>query len=204
LNPNYATAYHRYGLLLALAGRFNEAVPQLKRARDLDPASPSIYSALGTILYYARRLDEAAEVLQQAVKAHPDSGGTHAHLGDVYRLQGRYTEALDAYRQAAKLFGNTSVSLTSRLAVAHAAAGNRAEALRLLEGVQQSQESDAPYATAAIYAALGDKEQALFWLGKSFENHSPVLRRLKVDPQFDLLRADPRFTEMMRRVGIPL
>ena len=204
LNPNYATAYHRYGLLLAQAGRFDEAVPQLKRARDLDPASPSIYSALGTILYYARRLDEAAAVLQQAVKAHPDTGGTHAHLGDVYRLQGRYTEALEEYRQAASLFGSASVSLTARMAVAHSAAGNRAEALRLLEGMRQSQEPDAPYALASIYAALGDKEQALFWLDKSFENHSPVLRRLKVDPQFDVLRSEPRFTEMMRRVGIPL
>ena len=204
LNPNYATARHRYGLLLAQTGRFDEAVPQLKRARDLDPASPSIFSALGTILYFARRLDEAAAVLQEAVKAHPDSGGIHAHLGDVYRLQGRYTEALDEYRQAASLFGEVSASLTSRMAVAYAASGNRTEALKLLEEARRSQEPDAPYAIATIYAALGDKEQALFWLDKSFENHDPSLRRLKVDPQFDLLHSEPRFAEMLRRVGIPL
>jgi serine/threonine-protein kinase len=203
LNPNYATAYHRYGLLLAQVGRFDEAVPLLKRARDLDPASGSIFSALGTVLYFARRLDEAAAVLQEAVKEHPDGGGIHAHLGDVYRLQGKYTEALDEYRQAARLFGEATASITSRMAVAYAASGNRTEALKLLEEVRQSQEPDAPYAIAAIYAVLGDKEQALNWLDKSFETHTPALRRLKVDPQFDALRSEPRFAEMVRRAGIP-
>ncbi|HEX8652188.1 MAG TPA: protein kinase [Pyrinomonadaceae bacterium] len=204
LNPSYATARHRYGLLLAQAGRFDEAISQLKRARELDPASGSIGSALGTVLYYARRLDEAAAVLQQAVKTHPDAGGIHAHLGDVYRLQGKYTEALAEYRQAAKLFGEASAGITSRIAVAYAASGNRTEALRLLEEMRQTQDPDAPYAIAAIYATLGDKEQTLAWLDKSFENHTPTLRRLKVDPQFDLLHSDPRFAEMLRRVGIPL
>jgi serine/threonine protein kinase/TolB-like protein len=204
LNPNYATAYHRYGLLLAQAGRFNEAVSQLKRARELDPAAPSIFSALGTILYYARRLDEAAAVLQEAVRTYPNAGGIHAHLGDVYRLQGRHAEALDEYRRAASLFGDPGVATRSRMAVAYAAAGNRAEALRLLEELRPSHDPEATYAMAAIYAALGDKEQALFWLDKGFEHHIPMLRRLKVDPQFDVLRSEPRFAEMLRRVGTPL
>jgi serine/threonine-protein kinase len=120
----------------------------------------------------------------------------------VYRQQGRYAEAVAEYRRADGLRGGDELEATARLALVHAVAGDRAEALRLLEVLRRDPPRRMFSDLAAIHAALGDKEQAFHSLEESFRRRHPSLRELKVDPRFDSLRDDPRFAEMVRRVGL--
>jgi tetratricopeptide (TPR) repeat protein len=140
--------------------------------------------------------------IKQGIEVNPDGVGLYAHLGDTYRQMGRFAEAFEAYRRAAELGGGEDAALKSRIAVAHAMAGNRAEAERLLEEVIRLGGHREFFAVASVHAALGDKARALDRLDKSIAAHHPELTRLKVDPQFAVLRSEPRFAEMLRRLGL--
>jgi tetratricopeptide (TPR) repeat protein len=204
LNPNYPTAPHWYAVFLMSAGRFDEALAQIRRAQELDPLSLPINMTWGWVLLTARQNDQSVEQLRKTLEMDPNFVLTRHRLGLVYEQQGKYEEAIAEFKQVVSLTASKSLGLTA-LAHAYALSGKRAEAQKTLAELQEisTQRYVSPAAIAAIYTALGDKDQAFAWLEKADKSHDGILVRLKVDSRFDSLRSDPRFADLVRRVAQP-
>ena len=203
LNPNYPTAPHWYAVFLMSAGRFDEALVQIKRAQELDPLSLPINMVLGWVLLTARQNDQSIDQLRKTLEMDPNFVLTHHRLGMVYEQVGRYDEAIAEFRQVLNMTGGKPLGLLS-LAHAYAAAGRRAEAEKILAELREQSKLRfiSPGLVAAVYAALGDKDEAFAWLEKGEKERDGILARLKVDSRFDSLRSDPRFTDLIRRIGL--
>ena len=203
LNPNYPTAHHWYGENLAVLGRFDEGIAQLKLAQELDPLSLIINADLGEVYTYARQYDNAIEQLRKTIEM--DQGFYYAHwrLGLVYEMKGSNQEAIAEYRKARQLDDDPFV--LALLGHAYAVSGERAEALKTVEQLKEisQQRYVSAYSFSVLYGGLGEKDQAFQWLEKAYQDRADDLRQLKVDPLLDNLRSDPRFTDLVRRVGLP-
>jgi eukaryotic-like serine/threonine-protein kinase len=204
LNPNYPVAYHWYAVYLMSAGRLDEALAQSRRAQELDPLSLPINMTLGWVLLIARQYDQSVEQLRKTLEMDPNFIQTHHRLGLVYEQEGKYDEAIAEFRQVLNLSAGKPLGIAA-LAHAYALAGKRGEAQKeLAELLEMSkQRYVSPASIAIIYAALGNKDQAFAWAEKAVEGRDLTLVRLKVDPRFDSLRSDPRFADLVRRVGFP-
>jgi eukaryotic-like serine/threonine-protein kinase len=205
LNPNYATAHEWYGEYLTTAGRGDEARASMKRAHELEPASLPISVALASTLYYTRQYDQAIEQCRRAVLMDPQFKGGHVFLGRALEQKGSYAEAIAELKQALQLSEGDSNELAA-LGQAYAQSGNRAEAQKILKELMQRSARTyvQPMWMAAIDAALGDKEEAIHWLRQAVGDRSVWLIYLKVDPSFDDLRPDARFTDLVQQAGLPL
>jgi eukaryotic-like serine/threonine-protein kinase len=201
LNPNYATAHQWYAFYLVGMGRYADAVVEINRARQLDPLSPRINSNVGLIFYYARDYDQAVRELQKAIELDPV--GSRWFLGWAYGQKRMYKEAIALSVERNQLLQGTGTSLAD-LAYAYAAAAKQAEARQTLEKIRkQSRETYIPPdAIALVHVALGEKEQALALLEKGFAERNVLFYWLKADPRFDPLRSEPRFQELLRRMGL--
>ena len=204
LNPGYATAHHWYGHYLMFVGRFDEAVVEMKRARELDPLSPIINTEVGYPRFFARQYDLALADYQKALDLSPSFFRAHWLRGQAYEQKGMYPEAIAALEKAVELSGGNLV-MTAALAHAWALAGRRPEAQTVVDRLTRvSQEGYfSPYFIAEIHVALGHKEEALAWLGKAYEARDYFLRWLKIDPRLDPLRSDPSFQALERRLNYP-
>jgi TolB-like protein/tetratricopeptide (TPR) repeat protein len=205
LNPNYPTAHQWYGSadLVALS-RFDEAIAEVKRAIELDPLSLVINSDLGMIYYRARRYDEAVEQLRKTLEMDPGFYYAHWNLGSALAAKGALGPAIEEYQKARAL--NNDPSMLGLLAHAYGFSGNKAEAMKILDQLAalSKQRYVSAYSFALIYIGLGDKEEALRWLEKSYQDHaSDALRFIRVEPLLDPLRGDPRFEELVARVFAP-
>ncbi|HEX8844485.1 MAG TPA: tetratricopeptide repeat protein [Pyrinomonadaceae bacterium] len=203
LNPNYATAYHWYGLHLAGMGRFDEAVAEMRRSLEIDPLSLISNANLGWILYVARQYDEAIEQLQKTLEMDPNFARARVYLGRVYLQKGMYAEAIRELQKAMTLLEGNNFVLAA-LGHAYGASGRRDEAQRVLDQLRERSKREyiSAYDIARIYTGLGDKEQALRWLERAYEDKAAQLIWLKVDPQLDSLRSDLRFTDLLRRMNL--
>jgi TolB-like protein/Flp pilus assembly protein TadD len=204
LNPNYAFSHHWYALYLAAMERHEEALAEELRAQEIDPLSLIINKNVGTILYYAGRVDESIERYRQALELEPNFARTRLYTGLAYVQKGMYGEAISEYREAIRVSGGDAV-LEALIAHAHALSGARAEALKTVESLREQAERHyvPAFNTALIYLGLGADDSAFEWLNKAYEERSSWLVSLKVEPVFAHLRPDPRFAELMRRVGLP-
>jgi serine/threonine protein kinase/tetratricopeptide (TPR) repeat protein len=204
LNPSYSTAPQWYSVFLMSVGRFDEAITQAKRAQEMDPLSLPINMTYGWVLLTARRNEQSIEQLRKTLEMDPNFVLTHHRLGMAYEQEGKYDEAIAEFRQVIDLTGGKPLG-TAALARAYALAGKRAEAQKILTGLLElsKQRYVSPTTIATIYLGLGDREQAFVWLEKGFKEHDAILVRLKVDSRLDSLRADPRFKDLVRRVGLP-
>jgi len=202
INPNYATARQWYSIFLELTGRPEEAVAEAARAQELDPLSPIINESLGARLLYAREYERALEQLRKAIEIDQNFAQAHHTLGATYVHLGRFEEAFAALERARRLDDNAWV--VASLAHAHALSGSRDEARRMLSELKGRSERARvpPEELARVYAGLGEREQALAWLEKAYEEHSDALAFVRVDPAWDGLRSDPGFTDLLRRVGL--
>ena len=204
LNPNYATAHHWYGEQLQNDGRFDEALAELERAKELDPLSLVINSVLGSILSVAGRDDEAIEQLRKTIEMDPAFDLTHWFLGQAYENKGQLAEAIAQYEKAAQL--NSDPAVQASLARAYALAGRKEEARKILDNLTTAsrQRYIPAYSLAVIHLSLGDKEEALRLLAKSYEDRAPfdtgVFGSIKIDRRLDPLRGDPRFEAIARKV----
>jgi TolB-like protein/Flp pilus assembly protein TadD len=204
LNPNYATAHHWYGEELQNEGRFDEALAEIRRAQELDPLSLVINSVLGSILAVAGRDDEAIEQLRKTIEIDPTFDLTHWFLGQAYEDKGQLAEAIAQYEKATQL--NSDPAVQASLARAYALAGRKEEARKILDKLTTaSRQGYIPaYSLAVIHLSLGDKEEALRLLEKSYENLAPfdtgVYGSIKIDRRFEPLRGDPRFQALVRKV----
>src|SRR5215813_9673984 len=202
LNPNYETAHHWYSAYLVSRKQFDEAIRQAQRALDLDPLSLIINTALGRALNSARRYDEAVEQLRTTVDMDPNFAEAHFHLGLAYEGKGAYDDAIRELTKAAELFGDRS--LTAWVGRVYALSGRTAQAMKVLEDMLElsKQQPVSPYSIASLYATLGEKDRAFEWLEKVYQERNYYVVFLNVDPTLDSLRDDPRFTDLLKRIGL--
>jgi tetratricopeptide (TPR) repeat protein len=204
LKPGYATARHWYASHLTLSGRFAEALSEVEQARVLDPLSVSIQGQYGATLMMARRYDDAVDQFQRVIRMSPAIVRLRTMLVDAYGYKTDYDRALAEAGRAAQL-GGSPVDLAAAVGYVNAMAGRRAAAQRIADELAtryERGEDETAGAVAAIDAALGDKSGAFQWLDRARLRREAWVAYLKVDPKFDTLRADPRFTMLLASVGL--
>jgi tetratricopeptide (TPR) repeat protein len=185
-------------------GRLDEALTEMKRAQDLDPLSLIIQTELGMIHLASRRYDQAIEQLRATLAMDPNFGMAHFLLAWAYTAKTMYPEAILEYQAARQLLGEDP-GVISSLGQVYGRAGRRAEAQKILDQLmERSKRSYVPaMAVATVYEGLGDKDRAFQWLAKAVEERSPALAiGIKVDPIWDRLRSDRRFTDLLRRMNL--
>jgi tetratricopeptide (TPR) repeat protein len=202
LNPNYATAHHWYAEHLAFLGRFDEAFRESERASQLDPLSLIIATDHAVILYYSRQYDRAIEQFRAVRDMEPTFSRANMVTG-AYVEKGLFTDAVASMENQRRL-GGDSPWVWSGFAYVYGRSGQPVPARRALmklEELNRHQQVDpAPFLWA--YIGMGNKDQAFAWLEKAYSQHSYALITLKVEPGYDSLRSDPRFQDLMRRVGL--
>jgi TolB-like protein/DNA-binding winged helix-turn-helix (wHTH) protein/Flp pilus assembly protein TadD len=202
LNPGYATAHHWYAWHLSLLGRYDEALTEMRKAENLDPLSLIINSDLAELLALAHFYDESIQQSRKTIEMDPSFALAHNHLGQAYLQKHMNEEAVAELQKAVQLSGGNATCIAN-LARAYVASGRRDEAEKLLDGLKKRSNPSHLLASeiAVIYASLGDSDQAMNWLEKGYEDrfNPGVLLR----PGFDSIRSDPRFEDLVRRVGLP-
>jgi serine/threonine protein kinase/Tfp pilus assembly protein PilF len=201
LNPNLARAHSGYADYLSLMGRHEQAIAENKRAKELDPLSLGANVGVGAKLYFARQYDQAIEVLKKTLELDQNFALPYVFLGYTYEAKRMYPEAIAAYQQFLKLSGDDT-SAQIYLGVSYAHAGQREKAQAILKRLQTTKEYVSPGELAVLYDALGEREQAFASLERAHAAHDLQLQYMAVDPAFDPLRSDPRFADLMRRVGL--
>jgi len=201
LNPGYATGHHWYAWHLTALGRNGEAVAEIKKAESLDPLSLIISADLAEELLIAHRYDEAITQSRKTMDLDPRFAVAHYELGQAFVQKHMYNEAIAELQKAIALSGG-STTCTSNLAYAYAVSGSKNEAVKILNDLKNRSNhgvSNAPE-IALVYVGLDEHDQAMAWLEKAFaERFNPgVLLR----PAFDPLRSDPRFQDLLRRIGL--
>jgi TolB-like protein/Flp pilus assembly protein TadD len=202
LSPGYATAHHWYAWHVSLLGRYDEAIAEMRKAQNLDPLSLIINADLAEVLVLAHSYEESIQQSRKTIEMDPNFALAHNQLAQAYLQKHMYDEAVAELQQAVKLSGNSPTCMAN-LARAYVASGKRNEAVKLLGDLKKR--SNPGYSNASeiamIYASLGDTDQAMNWLEKGYEerfNPGVLLR-----PGFDPLRSDPRFQNLLRRIGLP-
>jgi tetratricopeptide (TPR) repeat protein len=202
LNPNYPTAHQWYGSsALTSLGRFHQAIAEVTRAIALDPLSLVINSDLGNSYYRARRYDEAIKQLRKTIDLDPDFYYAHWNLGSALKAKGDLRGAIEQYEKARAL--NEDPSMLGLLGNAYAAAGRKDEAIKIRDELEtiSKQRYVSAYSFALVYLGLGDRDEAIRRLQKSYEDRAgESLRFIRVDPLLDPLRGDPRFEALADKV----
>ncbi len=201
LNADNALAHRWYGKCLACMGRYPEAIAEIRIAQNLDPLAMNISSVLGrTGFFFARLYDQAVQQLRKAVDTEPTFWIAHAHLGWAYLFQGKIPEALSAFATARQLDDNPETLMGLGYAYASSAEVEKAkDTIDTLMELARHRYVD-PINLAIVYIGLEDKDQAFVWLEKACEEHSEWVCKIRVDPVFDSLRSDSRFSTVIRRI----
>jgi len=205
LKPDYATAHQWYAIhYLTPTGQFEEAIQEMKRALDLEPTSLVMNTFLGATLYFAGRYDDAIAQCRKTIEMDTNFAVAHWHLGLAYVQKGMFDDSIAELQKAITLSGNSPLMIAA-LGHAYAKAGKRNEANRILDELQKlsAVRYVSSYELAAIYVALGEREQAFQRLETAYKERSFHLINLKVRPEFEPLRPDPRFHDLVRRIGLP-
>jgi TolB-like protein/Tfp pilus assembly protein PilF len=203
LNPNYSMAHQIYADYLRVMGRPDEAMAEIKRAQELEPLSLNTNSVLGVHFYFAHQYDRAIEQSQKTLELDPNFPQAYLFLVWAYVQKARYQEAIAALKKATSISPG-DVRFVSTLGHVYAVSGQRGEAVKILDQLKElsRQRYISPLEIGIIYAGLGEKEQAFAWLDKACAGRSWPLPNLKFDPRFDSLRSDPRFADLVRRIGL--
>jgi TolB-like protein/DNA-binding winged helix-turn-helix (wHTH) protein/Flp pilus assembly protein TadD len=202
LSPGYATAHHWYAWHLALLGQYDEAIAEMKKAESLDPLSLIINADLAELLMLAHSYDESMRQSRKTIEMDPNFAMAHNQLAQAYLQEHMYKEGVVELQKAVQLSGGSPTCIAN-LARAYALSGQRSEAVKLLSELKARSTRGYSHASeiAGIYVSLGDMDEAMNWLEKGYaERFNPgVLIR----PPFDPLRSDPRFQDLVHRVGLP-
>jgi serine/threonine protein kinase/TolB-like protein/Tfp pilus assembly protein PilF len=196
LNPNYPTAPHWRALYLAEMGRFDEAVASAKRALELDPWSLYATADLARVYFYARRYDESLEQYRKAIAMDPTHGAFYAELAQLYGQMEMWDEYFSTIQAIEPDADNQTKIFAKR--------GREGYLRYMLEGSKK--DGHDPWrqyvGRIVLYAQVGDKDRAFEWLNKAFESKDHQMAQLQVNPVFDPLRSDPRFTDLLRRMNL--
>jgi DNA-binding winged helix-turn-helix (wHTH) protein/TolB-like protein/Tfp pilus assembly protein PilF len=206
-NPSLAEGHLGYSQFLSALGRHQEALAEIEQARRLDPLSLLIRLREGDVFYHARRFDEALTRYRETLEMDAHFPIARYRIGQIYTQQGKYDEAIAEFEKemTAHLNNPRSPIMLAMLARTCALAGQSDKALKLLEEAQAAAKPRyvTPWAVAAAYAALGEREHAFAWLERAYAERAFRLVFLQVEPVFDELRSEPRFAALLRRVGLP-
>jgi TolB-like protein/Flp pilus assembly protein TadD len=203
LDPGHATAHHWYAIFLGDCGRLDEALEEIERAQELDPLSPIITSVSGWIYYCRREYERAIEQYQRAIGQDPDFDPAYGALALAYIQQRDIEKALSAAQTAARLSSGHPSDLAV-LGMAYAHAGQHADARETLGRLNELPDNrpGRSVALALVHLALGEHEEALNWLSVACDRRDLYVLELKVNPICDPLRDDPRFDDLLRRIGL--
>jgi TolB-like protein/DNA-binding winged helix-turn-helix (wHTH) protein/Flp pilus assembly protein TadD len=203
LSPGYATAHHWYAWHLSLLGRNKEAIAEMDKAVNLDPVSPVVNADLAELLLIAHLPDESIQQSRKTIEMNPGFALAHNQLAQAYIEKKMFGEAIQELQEAIRLAGDSPI-FVANLARAYAGSNQKAGAVGLLNNLKKRSDPGSPLVAeiAMIYTALGEKDQAMTWLEKGYQGrfNPGVLER----PSFDALRSDPRFQDLVHRVGLPL
>jgi len=205
LNPNHAGAHEILGLLLVTVGRVQEGVREGQIAQQLDPNNDH----LSLILYHARDYDASIKIALLMLRKDPNNGMSHCLLFSVYFKKESYREAVDELSQCYFLYGYTKVASNMREALAFS--GYRGAMRRFAKDIEHLQATNQAYLPGNLvtaYTILGNKDRAFYWLEQAYEHREMVsvdagIFFLGSEPMYDPLRSDPRYKELLRRVGLP-
>ena len=203
LNPNYASAHSHYGLYLVARERIDEAVAETNRAQELDPLSLSISASRGFLLMNARRYEEAIEQERRVIAIDPNHYQAHWFLALTYLANQQIDQAI-ATSEKAVAISNRAPAALGVLGMAYGAAGRKGEANQILNELLQleKQRYVSPMAFVYVYTGLGNKDQSFAWLEKAHQERSNGIAFFKVSPTVDQLRSDPRFADLLKRIGL--
>jgi DNA-binding winged helix-turn-helix (wHTH) protein/tetratricopeptide (TPR) repeat protein len=213
LNPSYAAAHDWFAIYLTARGRPEEALASVRKAQALDPLSLIVNTDVACALYYARRFDDSIKQCQWVLDAEPDFVTAHYRIGLAYEQLGEYEEAVNAFQSAIALSADRSKAETmapfkggsdARASIAHTYAlmGKHGAARGVLAELEERAGHDyvPPHDIAMIYSALGETDEAFGWLKVAYQERFSLLVLLELDPRFDSLRTDPRFTNLLSRI----
>jgi eukaryotic-like serine/threonine-protein kinase len=205
LNPNLAVAHAYYGWFLVSMGRIDVGLAENRRAVALDPLSAEFNFLFGYDLYFAHRFDEAIEQLKSTTEMDPNFWAARDALGWTYLQTAQLAKAMEQFRQARQIGGTVMAEPVASLGYAYALSGEKGKAQTLIRTLEDEsrQQYIAPYFLAMVYTGLGDKDHAFAWLEKACDERSWYATGLRLDPKFDSMRSDPRFRDLLRRVGLP-
>src|SRR6267154_2060333 len=204
LKPDYATAHQWYSIhYLTATGRLEEAVQEMKKALELEPASLVMNTFMGATLYYAGRYDEAIDQCRRTIQMDPNFAVAHWHLGLAYEQKQVLDAATEEFKKAISLSGGSPL-MRAALGRAYAKSQKKHEANEMLNELNElaKRQYVSAYEVAKIYVALGNSDQAFQLLGKAYAEHSFHLANLNVCPQLKSVRSDPRFQDLVQRVGL--
>jgi eukaryotic-like serine/threonine-protein kinase len=207
LDPNDATAHHWYGDDIGrIGGREQEALAEANRAHQLEPLSATNSTEIGDVHNYARQYDEAIAVCKKVVNENPTFAPAHGCLAIAYRGKRMYPQYIEEQKAFAQLSGDRNDSeFASALEQGFRSGGWKGADTKAIEALQARRKTGygSAYLIAAFYADLGDKDQAFLWLNTAYQEHEWRLIGLKTTAPFDPIRSDPRFAELVRKVGLP-
>jgi serine/threonine protein kinase/tetratricopeptide (TPR) repeat protein len=203
LNPGFSTTHMLYSNMLRHLGRVDQSIAEARLALEADPLAMLTNQMLGDAYLSARRYDLAIAQFQKGLDLHPNDPSLQFQLGWAYVYNRAYDKGIDAIKSSQAAEG-IDPSLSPDLAYLDSMLGNPGETRQTLNRLLTLARKDpvSPGMIALVYTALDDREQALTWLEKAYAQHSSMMFWLKVDPRFDKMRGEPRFRELMRRVGL--
>jgi len=203
INPNYATAYHWYSILLKNQGRYDEAAKVISRAAELDSLSGAIGCNISMMYDLQGDYDASIKNSLKLIELDPSFGRAYEYLGLSYFKVGRKEEAVSALQKAVELTKRQNVVL-SELGFVYGAIGMRTEAMAVARELEEkySRKEAAGHEVAAVYSGLGEKDKAFEWLEKDFQTRSGRLNTFRWETQFEPLRDDPRFNDLLKRMGL--
>jgi TolB-like protein/Flp pilus assembly protein TadD len=203
LNPNSVSAHASYADFLNLMGRYRESIDEARRRQRIDPLSLSAATQIAVELYGARRYDECIEQTRRVLASNPNSHGARLYLGLALEQKNDFPEAIAELNKAVEL--SNDKMWIGFVAYAKTRSGDKTGARRIVRELEliSNRSYVSPWWLAMIYFGLGERDQALFWLEKSYEGREHDLVFSNVWPMFDSLRSDPQFKDILRRVGLP-
>lgn len=207
VNPNSVEIHYLYSQQLRALGRFDEAIVEGKKAQDLDPLSIDKNKSLGVTYFWAHQYDRAIEQFHKMLDLDPNSPGVHDHLADVYARKGMVSQAFEEEQKYLNLIQDEegAEALARDYQTSGYQQAKRLQFQRILDSYNEAAKEQyvSPIAFAIVYSNLNEKDHAFEWLEKAYQERSPWLTWIKCDPQFDNLHSDPRFAQLLRKIGLP-
>jgi serine/threonine-protein kinase len=204
LNENYAPSHQWYANYLITMGRLDEAVTESTHSQQFDPMSLVSKSSAAWVHYFAGHYDQVIEICRKTLALDQNFYVAHRYLGLAYEQKGMFKEAIAEFEKALSLSGGSAL-MKAHLGHAYAVAGDQAKARQILAELEQqsSQSYVSPFHLAVIHVGLGEKDKAFEQLERAFSDHAEFLVYLKAEPRLAPLRSDPRFQDLLRRMGLP-